>query len=78
LFKIRHLRFEFFCDIPNRSEHYLIGTGGEILESLKRLIGNLKYLERLEVTDLLLEPEEAIHLLDEAADVLCEKLKYVL
>ena len=65
---IRHLKFTFPCNMANRDdpEHVrLFGTGGKLLEALKRLMGNLKNLRCLEFIDLMLDSKEALHLLDE-------------
>lgn len=38
---------------------------GKLLEALKRLLGNLKSLKHLELIDLILDPQEALRLLDQ-------------
>lgn len=76
-FNLETLRFTFFCDIKTREEHYIYGTGGEILGSLKRVIGHMNTLRRLELIDLLLDSEEALGLLDDACMTLCERLNHL-
>lgn len=43
----------------------LFGTGGKLLEALKRLMCNLENLRCLELIDLMLDSKEALHLLDD-------------
>ncbi|XP_018334262.1 uncharacterized protein LOC108743261 isoform X2 [Agrilus planipennis] len=77
---IRSLKFTFPCDMSSREETErirLFGTGGKLLAALKRLMGNLKKLVRLELIDLMLHPEEAQHLLDEVCDSVGFTLKYL-
>ncbi|XP_063227639.1 uncharacterized protein LOC134533865 [Bacillus rossius redtenbacheri] len=67
---IHSLSFVFPCNMavresPDQEGTQIFGTGGRLLETLKRLMGNLASLRRLELTDLMLEPWEARHLLDE-------------
>lgn len=74
---IRHLKFTFNCNImSNRDEERirLFGTGGKLLDALKRLMGNLKKLRTLELVDLMLDPREAQHLLDEVSEGCCMTL----
>lgn len=44
---------------------------GKLLAALKRLMGNLRKLRRLELIDLMLDPNEAQHLLDEVCEICC-------
>lgn len=70
--KIRTLKFTFPCDMSNRDESErirLFGTGGKLLAGLKRLMGNLELLKTLELVDLMLDPKEAEHLLDEVCEI---------
>lgn len=63
--------------LPSKFTNTLIHMppGGKILESLKRLMTNLTHLENIELIDLLLDSsDEAIHLLDDVCNTLCEKL----
>jgi F-box protein 39 len=57
--RISTLRFTFPCDMSETSreeDERIIGTGGKLLESLKRLMGSLgKSLRHLQLIDLLLE-----------------------
>lgn len=46
-----------------------------MLQSLQRLMGNLRHLRNLELIDLLLVPQEAVHLLDDVCVHLTEKLQ---
>ncbi|XP_043283520.1 uncharacterized protein [Venturia canescens] len=65
---IRHLKFTFPCNMANRDDPErvrLFGTGGKLLEALKRLTRNLTSLNCLEFIDLMLDNKEALHLLDD-------------
>ncbi|CAG7821159.1 unnamed protein product, partial [Allacma fusca] len=73
--RVLSLRFIFWCNMTERQEQLVYGTGGEMLQSLKRLMSNLKYLKNLELIDLLLDNHEAIHLLDEVCVLLTDKLQ---
>ncbi|XP_014270222.1 F-box only protein 39 isoform X2 [Halyomorpha halys] len=72
---IHTLRYQFPCDLLARFEEdqisRLYGTGGKLLEAVKRLMGNLKKLRHLELTDLLLDGTEAKTLLDDVATEQC-------
>ncbi|KAG5897483.1 hypothetical protein JTB14_031107 [Gonioctena quinquepunctata] len=75
---IRHLKFTFPCNMTTRDDTErvrLFGTGGKLLEALKRLMGNLKKLEFLDLIDLMLDPKEAQYLLDEVCGTCCLTLK---
>lgn len=68
---IETLKFTFLCNMTTRDDTErvrLFGTGGKLLASLKRLMSNLKKLKRLELIDLMLDPQEAQFLLDEVCD----------
>ncbi|CAH1979516.1 unnamed protein product [Acanthoscelides obtectus] len=76
--KIKYLKFTFPCNMTNRDDSErirLFGTGGKLLAALKRLMGNLKKLEYLQLIDLMLEPKEAQYLLDEVCEICCLTLK---
>lgn len=76
--KIKYLKFTFPCNMTARDDTErikLFGTGGKLLEALKRLINNLKSLSRLDLIDLMLDPKEAQYLLDEACINCCESIK---
>ncbi|TGZ37032.1 Uncharacterized protein DBV15_02874 [Temnothorax longispinosus] len=65
---IRRLKFTFPCNMANRDDPDRIrvfGTGGKLLEALKRLMRNLQNLKCLELIDLMLESNEALHLMDD-------------
>ena len=53
----------------------VFAVGGEMLQSLQRLMGNLKHLRNLELIDLLLVPHEAVHLLDDVCVHLTDKIQ---
>lgn len=59
----------------NWSRDSVFGTGGKILESLKKLMCELKHLRHLALRNLLLDRAEASHLLDDVVDNLCEQLE---
>ncbi|XP_077277156.1 uncharacterized protein LOC143905544 isoform X2 [Temnothorax americanus] len=65
---IRRLKFTFPCNMANGDDPDRIrvfGTGGKLLEALKRLMRNLRNLKCLELIDLMLESNEALHLMDD-------------
>ncbi|KAJ8668078.1 hypothetical protein QAD02_009741 [Eretmocerus hayati] len=65
---IRRLKFTFPCNMANRDNPEtmrLFGTGGKLLEALKRLMKNLENIKSLELIDLMLDSKEAIHLMDD-------------
>lgn len=65
---IRRLKFTFPCNMANRDDPdriRLFGTGGKLLEALKRLMRNLQNLRCLELIDLMLDSKEALHLMDD-------------
>lgn len=65
---IRRLKFTFPCNMANRDDPdriRLFGTGGKLLEALKRLMRNLRNLRCLELIDLMLDSKEALHLMDD-------------
>lgn len=69
---IRALKFTFPCNMTTRDDTErirLFGTGGKLLAALKRLMANLKKLKRLELIDLMLDPNEAQHLLDDVCEI---------
>ncbi|GFY40336.1 f-box domain-containing protein [Trichonephila inaurata madagascariensis] len=68
LVMIRSLDFTFGCELSPevaRGRDKVFGTGGKLLEALKRLMDDLKGLKHLSLQDLLLEKEEAKYLLDD-------------
>lgn len=74
---IRRLKFTFPCNMQNRDDPERIrvfGTGGKLLEALKRLMANLENLRCLELIDLMLDNTEAMHLLDDVCSNCTEKL----
>ncbi|XP_046679821.1 F-box/LRR-repeat protein 21-like [Homalodisca vitripennis] len=65
---IHTLKYTFPCNMSAREEQRnrrLYGTGGKLLEALKRLMGNLESLRHLELIDLMLDHREALSLLDQ-------------
>ncbi|KAK9496475.1 hypothetical protein O3M35_013238 [Rhynocoris fuscipes] len=78
---IKTLRYTFPCNMLARDESQqasrLYGTGGKLLEAVKRLMGNLKHLKRLELIDLMLDNSEAVTLLDDVCCECCTTLKYL-
>ncbi|XP_024936759.1 uncharacterized protein LOC107263591 isoform X2 [Cephus cinctus] len=74
---IRRLKFTFPCNMANRDDADRIrvfGTGGKLLQALKRLMSNLINLRCLELIDLMLDSIEAIHLLDDVCTMCTETL----
>ncbi|XP_044726796.1 uncharacterized protein LOC123290606 [Chrysoperla carnea] len=75
---IKSLKFIFPCNMlaGNETERIrLFGTGGKLLEALKRLMCNLINMRRLELVNLLLDRIEAQHLLDEVCAKSCSQLR---
>ncbi|UYV67467.1 hypothetical protein LAZ67_5000703 [Cordylochernes scorpioides] len=72
--KIRVLEFTFSCtETPSDA---VFGTGGKLLEGVRRLMRNLPGLRELSLRDLLLEDRgEAGGLLDDVASQCCETLR---
>ena len=65
---IHRLKFTFPCNMANTDDPdsiRLFGTGGKLLEALKRLMRNLRNLRCLELIDLMLDSKEALHLMDD-------------
>ncbi|XP_050535286.1 uncharacterized protein LOC126902252 isoform X2 [Daktulosphaira vitifoliae] len=74
--RIRALHYTFPCNMAtSHDELVLYGTGGKLLEALKRLMGNLSSLQRLELIDLMLENYDAQLLLDQICFHCCATLK---
>ncbi|XP_059487557.1 uncharacterized protein LOC132203657 [Neocloeon triangulifer] len=77
--RISRLRFTFPCNMAptgREEDEYIFGTGGLLLESLKRLMGSLgRTLRHLQLADLLLERFEALKLLDDVCYSGCETLE---
>ncbi|GBM71244.1 hypothetical protein AVEN_130469-1 [Araneus ventricosus] len=75
---IRTFEFTFGCELDPevcQGREKVYGTGGKLLEALKRLLDDLKGLKHLSLQDLLLEREEAKCLLDDVVYNCCETLK---
>ncbi|XP_057653336.1 uncharacterized protein LOC130892106 isoform X2 [Diorhabda carinulata] len=76
---IKFFKFTFPCDMTleedDSERNRLFGTGGKILQAIKRLMGNLKKLENLQLIDLMLDPTEAQYLLDEVCESRCLTLR---
>lgn len=79
---LRHLRsfdFTFACHLldteQQRPHENVFGTGGKLLEALKRLMRSFSGLRHLSLTDLLLDPREAKFLLDDVAERCMTTLK---
>ncbi|XP_013406844.1 uncharacterized protein LOC106171183 [Lingula anatina] len=67
--------FNFGCENRGFSGITVHGTGGKILEELKRLLGNMKNLEELTLNQLLLDKKEAPGLLESVLENCAETLK---
>ncbi|XP_077500696.1 uncharacterized protein LOC144111309 [Amblyomma americanum] len=77
---LRRFDFTFGCHLLGSSEGQrpqdsVFGTGGKLLESLKRLMCCFTGLRHLALTDLLLEPHEAKFLLDDVAEICMTTLR---
>ncbi|XP_013785911.1 uncharacterized protein LOC106469936 [Limulus polyphemus] len=64
---IHTLDFSFACHLATErsAQECVFGTGGKLLQALKRLMKNLTGLRRISLRDLLLDPAEAMFLLDD-------------
>ncbi|KAF6206843.1 hypothetical protein GE061_018079 [Apolygus lucorum] len=80
---IKTLKYIFPCKFLSGEEEDspkdlpLYGTGGKLLDAVKRLMGNLTNLKRLELTDLMLDNSEAMTLLDDVCCECCQSLRYL-
>ena len=75
---VRKLKFTFPCNMANRDNPEtmkLFGTGGKLLEALKRLMRNLENIRSLELIDLMLDSKEAVHLMDDICTNCTQTLK---
>ncbi|XP_066981558.1 uncharacterized protein [Macrobrachium rosenbergii] len=72
---VHTLRFTFACQVVERREEHVFGTGGQILAMFKKVLGDLINLRTLELRDLLLDGCEGLPLLDEVCIVCCETLR---
>lgn len=72
---IHTLRFTFACQVIERQDEQVFGTGGQILAMFKNILGDLKGLRNLELRDLLLDGCEGLPLLDDLCIVCCETLR---
>lgn len=69
--RIRRFKFTFPCNMGNKDNPEsmrLFGTGGNMLQALKRVMMNFENLKCLELIDLMLDNKEAEHLMD---DICC-------
>ncbi|CAL1278165.1 unnamed protein product [Larinioides sclopetarius] len=76
--RIRTFEFTFGCELDpevSQGREKVYGTGGKLLEALKRLLDDLKGLKNMSLQDLLLEKEEAKYLLDDVVYNCGETLK---
>ncbi|KAK4023864.1 hypothetical protein OUZ56_009259 [Daphnia magna] len=71
---IHTLKFTFNCDMAFRTENAIYGTGGQLLQALKKLMSFLPGLTSLELTNLLLDSSEALYLLDDVCYTRCLNL----
>lgn len=62
------LKFTFSCDLVSRSEKTIYGTGGQCLDSLKRLMVHLTGLRKLELVNLLLDSTDGLNLLNDVSE----------
>lgn len=62
---LEHFKFTFACESRSYSGSEVIGTGGQILEALKRLLGFLQHLRSLTLNNLLLDVDDAPGLLEQ-------------
>ena len=61
-----HVEFTFACESRYGPDETMIhGTGGQILDELRRLLADVRHLGRLSVSHLLLDVSDAVTLLDD-------------
>ncbi|XP_067135359.1 F-box/LRR-repeat protein 3 [Centruroides vittatus] len=72
---VKNLHFRFACDSASNSSEEVFGTGGRLLQALKRLMKNLIGLRYLSLQDLLLDTPEAMFLLDDVVQNCSETLR---
>ncbi|CAH0394318.1 unnamed protein product [Bemisia tabaci] len=73
---VETLSYIFPCNQAYRNQPMeLYGTGGKLLATLKRLMGNLCSLRCLQLVDLMLDFGDALHLLDEVCYSHCLTLR---
>lgn len=74
---VHTLHFTFACHLieGDVAHDIVFGTGGKLLQALKRLMGNLKGLRHLTLNELLLEKHEAQYLLDDVTMNCCQTLR---
>lgn len=72
---LESFHFEFCCETRGLSGQIVHGTGGKILDELKRLLNNLRSLESLTLNQLLLDTKEAPGLLESVLNNNAETLK---
>lgn len=58
-----------------RTENAIYGTGGQLLQALKKLMSYLPGITNLELTNLLLDSSEALYLLDDVCFTRCLSLQ---
>ena len=76
LHHIQSFKFTFsYQETMKAGSQQTYGTGGDVLQSLKKLMSFLTGLVRLELVDLLLSDCEAMNLLDQVADNCCLTLR---
>ena len=64
LSRVRTFKFTFSCDMGDRTENAIYGTGGQLLRTLQSLMESLSGLCHLELINLLLVSSEALNFLD--------------
>jgi len=74
---VKNFTYIFPCDFARNkhNEVEIYGTGGMILQNMKKLLEYLPGLGRLELVDLQLEGADAEHVLDEVAEVCSYSLR---
>lgn len=76
LAEVQSFQFSFACHLTESGvQEYVFGTGGRLLDSLKRLMSNLPGLKHLSLQNLLLDSQEAMYLLDSVAQNCFQTLK---
>ncbi len=69
--------FTFACEHHDHEGTNIIGTGGQLLDSIQRVLGSMENLEHLTINELHLSPREAPGLLDSVIRKNGETLEYL-
>ncbi|ELU04989.1 hypothetical protein CAPTEDRAFT_174873 [Capitella teleta] len=74
---LQSFKFTFACESRGPSGSTVHGTGGKILQQLKRLIGNMRKVRSLTINNLLLDSKDFLGLLDDFVEHSGVELRYL-